>query len=204
MGWMANLYLAKKAAAETLPETLPEARDADGAQFIEPYVAEMEAVQDMDSVPDEDSCSDDFWISEDWQEEWEERAAIMEHGGGLPAEQAQAEAAISQVRVKHPEGAVAAGWLKEVRDVRQGRLPEWESWSTACRANWAVQMLDMARAGDFLKFAGRGGRAWLEGLVRQLPPSDLAGANAEASRVRPRGGRPPPAGCKGMCHRAHA
>lgn len=204
MGWMADLYLAKKAAAEALPEVMPEARDADSAQSIESVVAEVETAEEMDSVPDEGSCSAEFWIPEDWQEEWEERAAIMEHGGGLRTEQAQTEAAMSVIRVKHPQGYLAADWLREVREVRRGRVPQWKSWSTTCRANWAGQMLDMARAGDFLKFAGRGGRVWLEGLVRQLPPSDLAGANAEASRVRPRGGRSPPAGCKGMCHRAHA
>ena len=192
---MADLYLAKKAT----PEALRQVQNVDSRENIEPHVATVETVTDAVSIPDEDTSFDDFWIPEDWREDWEERAAIMEQDGGLPAAQAQAEAAISVVQVRHPEGELAAGWLREVRDVRQGRVPEWELWTVACRANWAGQMLEMAIAGDFLKLAGKRGRAWLEGLVKEQPTGQQVSRGGEPCGERQDGGRSPPANANHAC-----
>ena len=116
---MADQYLAKKAAAEVAQNALP------------PKATMSCEMRDMvtGNDPNQDASSDDFWLPEDWQEDWDERAAIMEHDGGLPAEQAESEAAISVVRVKHPHGDLAAGWLREMRDIRRGMVPEWKTWS---------------------------------------------------------------------------
>jgi hypothetical protein len=192
---MADRYLAKIAATVDAPE----ARDAEDMKSIETRVPEFHTVPDTDSVPDEDTYSDDFWIPEDWQEDWEERAAIMEQDGGLPVEQVQTEAAISVVRVKHPQGELAASWLSEVWDVRQGRAPEWESWTAACRANWAGQMIQMAIDRDFLKLAGKRVRAWLEGLVQAQPSSQQVSRGAEPFGERQDGGRSPPANAYHAC-----
>lgn len=195
MGWMADSYLAKKAAAQAAPETPV----AESTQSIEPRATEVKLVPDTDRVPDEDTFADDFWIPEDWREDWEERAAIMEQEGGLSAEQAQAEAALSVIQVKHPQGKLAADWLREVREARRGRLPDWRSWSAPCRTNWAGQMIRMAQEGGFLRLAGESGRAWLESLMQRELPDQQAIGDPSMLRKRQNGGRAPPAAPDQRC-----
>lgn len=97
---------------------------------------------------------------EAWRERREERAAIMEHDGGLPRDEAERAATFYAFAAMRPESFLAQ-WADEAETMRRGDCPDWLRWTPAARAGWAQSALDLAQAEGFLNLVPSELAVWL-------------------------------------------